>query len=508
MTSVRRWMAARPLRTRLVATLLAVVAIALFIAGFAARSALGNYLLNQVDARLLDATTAIAAPRDPLAGGNPPPRGGSPLTPANSYTVIRDDQGDLVRVLPTSAQNAANPPDLPEATIAQIEPGVPFEVPSLDGSGTWRVMAQPLASGDGYVMVAADVTGIYDTLAQLVIWQLAVGVLVLLGLGMLGYLIVRRALAPLEQVEHAAALVAGGDLGARVPDLDPNTEVGRLAGSFNTMVGNVEAAFGAQAQSEAAARASAQQAQASEARMRRFVADASHELRTPLTSIRGYSELYRIGAIGSGEKLRDAMGRIEDEAARMGLLVDDLLLLARLDQQRPLELAQVDLLELAAAAAGAARAAAPGRLIEVEVGAGPDAAGGGAGDSAGAGGSRTLVVRGDSARLRQVLDNLLGNALRYTPAGTPIVIRLGAAGPSEPGWASVEVVDRGPGLSADAAGRVFERFYREDKARSRAAGGSGLGLAIVAAIVTAHGGRVELDTAPGAGATFRVLLPA
>lgn len=504
---VRRWLAARPLRTRLVAILLAVVALALLLAGLAASTALTNYLVGQLDVRITEAAQVLASPRAPADPSLQSPQlrgGGFPLNPNNSYAQVRDANGAVVRVLPASAAITADPPDLTgRPTTGDVTSAAPFTVESVSGKQAWRVVALPAADGSGgFVVVAADATGIYDTINQLILWQLVIGLAVLVALGAVGYLIVRHSLAPLEAVEATAARVAAGNLSERAPALDPNTEVGSLAASFNTMVGNLESAFAAQAASEAAARsseASARHSEAvareSEARMRQFVADASHELRTPLTSIRGYSELYRIGAVPAGTGLDDAMARIEDEAARMGLLVDDLLLLARLDQQRPMQRTRVDLVELAVAAVGAAQVSAGDRAIRIDV----DAT------------SEALVVAGDAARLRQVLDNLLGNALRYTPADTPITVRLGLGYPNGEGpgrWARIEVVDRGPGLSAQAAARVFERFYREDPARSRAAGGAGLGLAIVSAIVAAHGGVVELETTPGAGATFRVLLPA
>jgi two-component system OmpR family sensor kinase len=226
--------------------------------------------------------------------------------------------------------------------------------------------------------------------------------------------------------------------------------------------------------------------------MRQFVADASHELRTPLTSIRGFAELHRQGAVTDPDEVSRLLARIEGEAKRMGLLVDDLLLLARLDQQRPLERAPVALDHIAAAAVEAARAAAPERPIELEV----------------AGDGDPLVVDGDEPRLHQVVGNLLDNALAYSPAGTPVTVRVGRTRRDDADLATAEVIDHGPGLTPEQAERVFERFYRVDAARSRALGGTGLGLSIVAAIVAAHGGTVEVDSAPGAGATFRVLLPA
>jgi two-component system OmpR family sensor kinase len=262
------------------------------------------------------------------------------------------------------------------------------------------------------------------------------------------------------------------------------------------MLEQIESAFAARARSEAAAREAEARARQSEERMRQFVADASHELRTPLTSIRGFAELYRQGAVSSPEDTAALLGRIENEAARMGLLVEDLLLLARLDQQRPLDDEPVELAVVVSDSVEAARAVEPERPITVEL---PD-------------GTARLVVRGDDARLRQVVGNLLSNALTHTPPGTPVSVRLYA----ENGLAVVEVADKGPGLAPEQAERVFERFYRADAARGRPArragaasmgGGTGLGLAIVAAITEAHGGSVQLDTEPGRGATFRVRLP-
>jgi two-component system OmpR family sensor kinase len=250
------------------------------------------------------------------------------------------------------------------------------------------------------------------------------------------------------------------------------------------MLTQIESAFHQREASEASARQS-------EERMRRFVADASHELRTPLTSIRGFAELYRQGAVTSPDDLRRMMRRVEEEATRMGLLVEDLLLLARLDQQRPLEQTSVDLLVLTADAVHDARAVQPDRPIELEITA----------DTA-------PVVVGDEARLRQVIGNLVTNALTHTPRETPVTVRLATTSAGDGrAWALIGVSDEGPGLEAAEAARVFERFYRADKSRTRAQGGSGLGLSIVAALVAAHGGQVDVVTAPGEGATFTVRLP-
>jgi two-component system OmpR family sensor kinase len=269
--------------------------------------------------------------------------------------------------------------------------------------------------------------------------------------------------------------IAAGDLTLRVVDDASSTEVHELATSFNAMVTRIEESFVAQQVSET-------QARASEERMRRFVADAGHELRTPLTSIRGYAELIELGAADDPQA---ALVRIQDEAARMGGLVDDLQLLARLDQRRPVEKQELDLHEVVAGAVAGARATQPGRVIRVAFEGGEP------------------VVLGDERRLRQVLDNLLSNALRYSPEDSDLDVRV-IAGADH---VRVEVEDRGPGLAAADAERVFERLFRADEARSRVHGGSGLGLAIVKSIVEAHGGVVFVHSEPGSGATFGFTLP-
>jgi two-component system, OmpR family, sensor kinase len=281
--------------------------------------------------------------------------------------------------------------------------------------------------------------------------------------GMAGYALVRASTRALEEVEQVAGEIAAGDLSRRVPVRRPGSEVGRLASALNTMLGQIERAFAVRVSSEN--------------RMRQFVADASHELRTPLTSIRGYAELYRQGAATDASEV---LKRIEDQAARMGLLVEDLLQLARLDSEQPLVLSTVDLVVVVADAVVEARMREADRPVSLELPSGP------------------VLVEADEARVRQVLTNLLDNALIHTPAGSPIDVRLTAE--------AVEVADHGPGMSAEQASRAFERFYRADPARGP--GGSGLGLAIVAALVAAHGWRIELDTAPGEGAVFRVLFGA
>lgn len=496
MRGVGAVLAGWPLRRRLVGLLLVLVAAALVLAGAAAVAALRGYLIGEVDRSITGLAQGMASgdAGGRVPDGRPVPDRPGPVGPTSMYVQVADATGSVVTA-PWSSAQVEDPPVVPALDVAQAAArhGQAYTVSSQSGDLSWRVVTWPLADASGSVSVAQDISGIEATVTRLRVIELGIGIGVLLVLGVAGSVLVRRSLRPLDGVEHAAATIAAGDLSHRAPTSDPRTEVGSLALSFNTMVDTLEGAFAAQRASEAEARRSADLARASEARMRQFVADASHELRTPLTSVRGFAELYRIGAVAQGPALDDAMARIEAEASRMGLLVDDLLLLARMDQQRPFQRADVDIVDLAADAAAAARAAAPEREILVDV----------ADDAVG------LTVPGDPARLRQVVDNLLSNALRYSSPEQPVLVRVGrvAATAHEPGWGVVEVVDRGPGMTPEVAERVFERFYRADPARSREAGGSGLGLAIVAAIVAAHGGRVDVATDVGRGSAFRVRLP-
>ncbi len=502
-----------PLRSQLVGLVLLLVTAALVLAGAAAVAALRGYLMDRVDEGLANLAGSMAQPSQPPADGlplldNQGPGGDGPGDPGPSAAgpvgtdVLYVSRGDATGSTQEPSVNSlavGDPPDLPGVSVADAEAldGRAYEVDSVSGETRWRVITLPTTDGSGTVSAAQDITGINATVTRLILIELAIGGAVLLISGGVGWYLVRRSLRPLGAVEATAAAIAAGDLERRAPAADPRTEVGSLAASFNTMVDDLSGALEARQASERAARDAAQRARASEARMRQFVADAGHELRTPLTSVRGFAELYRIGAVAPGPSLDDAMARIEGESARMGVLVDDLLLLARLDQQRPLQRQPVDLVDLVADAVAAARAAAMERVILVHV---SDRATG-------------LTVPGDPHRLRQVIDNVLANALRYSPVDQPVrvAVELCHDPASETGadreWACVHVTDNGPGMPPEVASRVFERFYRADAARSRAAGGSGLGLAIVAAIVAAHGGRVDVRSAVGHGSTFSLLLP-
>jgi two-component system, OmpR family, sensor kinase len=474
-----------PLRVTLVATLLALVALGLLASGVATTTYMGDYLTHRTDAQLIEASGPFLRRADlPSFVGQDTSRG--PRPPSQYYVATLDAQGNIVTVLDNPGTTTDAQPDL-TAVGAQAKDRAALQPVTVGSLGTssreWRVVSEPFTLTDGTIGTIAIATSLSDvssTVDRLILLQSAIGLAVLLLLGVLAYLVVRRSLRPLVEVETTAAAIAAGDLHRRVPDGGSRTEVGRLSRALNGMLSQIQTAFTASAASEEAAKTSEQ-------RMRRFVGDASHELRTPLTTIRGFAELYRQGAATEQDAVQQIMKRIEGESARMGLLVDDLLLLARLDSQRPLEHTPVDLLTLASDAVHDAKAVAPRRPIKLEVLDGPG----------------TPEVLGDENRLRQVLGNLVNNALAHTPEGSAVTVRVGTTAEH----AVLEVADTGPGLSAEDSERAFERFYRADSSRTRASGGSGLGLSIVGALVAAHEGTVSLDTRPGEGATFRVLLP-
>ncbi len=458
---------ALPLRVSLVAAMLLLVAGGLLASGIAVTSILRHSLLNRVDERLLDASTSWAQePRQELPADQEP---NPARPPSNFYVQGVGTRGDVwMAINDRKAQ-----PALPDNNDVG---GVPVTIGSIGASPVrWRAVSVRSPHGD-LITVAVDLSDVQATVRALVLLQLGIGSAVLLILGVAGYWVVHRSLQPLVEVEKTAAAIAAGQLESRVPQGDPNTEVGQLALALNGMLAQIQRAI-------ASSEASADTARLSEDRMRRFITDASHELRTPLTTIRGFAELYRQG----GGDVDMAMSRIEAESKRMARLVEDLLLLAQLDAQRPLERSRVDLLALASDAVHDATSIAPGRSIAMEFLSGPG----------------TPEVIGDEGRLRQVLGNLVANALQHTPAGAAVTVRVGTDGDT----AILEVADRGPGMQQQDAERVFERFYRADSSRTRASGGAGLGLSIVDSLIRAHGGRVSVTTGPGAGCCFRVVLP-
>jgi two-component system, OmpR family, sensor kinase len=541
-----------PLRVKMITAVLALVVIALALISFTSRAVYSGFLQRQADTQLYDYYNRVE--QHIQFGG------------ASGFGYL-ESQLEQVWLLNTDGQQlTAGPFGHPVIQAPSPPPQVPTsqawlnanagKVATVTGqSGTrWLVITQEDSFGPTPVIlvVGYDEGNITQDVGYLTDIDLLVSGVVIVILAIVGVAVVRASLRPLADIEHTAATIAAGDLSERVPDRDPRTEVGRLGRSLNIMLSQIENAFGDRTRSEEAARQSEQ-------RMRQFLADASHELRTPLTAIRGFAEYYRqrggvaelpggqarpaLGPAGAGPSPEPAgeapltsadldriMQRVEQEAARMGLLVNDMLLLARLDQQRPLERHTVDMLTLVADAVHDARVVAPDRSINLTVGSGA-----------------ALLVIGDEARLRQVIGNLMSNALSHTPQGTPVEVRVrlgsldesraaaagahrgtvhgtgrvpAAVGTNPPAAASraapgfpafpavvFEIADSGPGLTPAQAEHVFERFYRVDRARTRNSGGAGLGLSIVAALVAAHGGMVWVESPPGSGAIFRVAIP-
>lgn len=457
------------LRARLLSVTLALVTVGLAIAGTVTFSSLRSFLLDRVDAQLRDAQgpalTAIVRDREGF--------GGRPGGPGRRPPGLGDLPKDIVAAISDANGTGVLTPLGTTAAVPQ-RTATGFYTAELSAAGSYRFLSSGItnaATGEQLrFVVGVPLEDVESTLGRLLVIEILVGLGVLGAIGATGLWLVRLGLKPLSDIETTAAAIAAGDLSRRVDHPPTSTEVGRLSASLNTMLGTIEESFAEREESER--------------RLRQFVADASHELQTPLTSVRGYAELFRRGAADRPEDLANAMHRIEAESERMGLLVDDLLILARLDQGRPIARERVDLITLVGELVGDARVVDPDRPIAV------DALG-------------SLVIVGDEQRIRQVVANLLSNARTHTPAGTSIRVAVRSDGAD----ALVTVADSGPGMSAEHAARVFERFFRADPSRARASGGSGLGLSIVAAIVAAHGGTVAVDTAPSQGATFTVRLP-
>lgn len=472
------------LRARLVTVLVVLVVTALALSGWIVVNVLHTILLRDLDRELGQAAIPVA---EAAVNGRLSPRGGGPF-PSDyvAFPVWSDGTMDTVKRPGVSNGLPDEDPDFSGVDASPPASRQPFIVGSTSGSTRWRAVALTMRQTGqvvGTVYVATPLTRVDGTIRSLSLALAAVALLVT-GVGAtLGGLAIRRSFRPLVEVEETAAAIAAGDLSRRIPERPAATEVGRLTASLNGMLSQIESAFRAR--------------EASEASTRRFAADASHELRTPLVSIRGFAELYRQGGVPPDEVPR-TMCRIEDEAKRMGSLVEDLLLLARLDEKRPARKEPVDLAVLAGDAVHDARGLDAERPVRLEGldGAGPTPA----------------VVTGDEDRLRQVVANLVANAVRHTPARVPVEVAVGTA-PAPEGRAGrvavLEVRDHGQGLSPEQAEKVFERFYRIDSSRRRGTGGgSGLGLSIVSAVVAAHAGTVTVAPTPGGGATFRVVLPA
>lgn len=434
------------------------------------------HLVDQVDEQLRDAgpqLRGLGPPGSPggYGGGDGDgQQGGPPPRLSDLYVGRVTRAGELVTLYaPDATGEDAPDPALDEGDVADLRAGRTITVGSVEGDLRYRIAARAEGPQGAMTVVAKPLTDVEDAVRRLVVVEAGAVLAVLAVLGLVSFWVIRLGIRPLRQMTATAGAIAGGDLSHRVPVTSPGTETGDLGVALNGMLGRLEEAF--------------DERTASEARLRRFIADASHELRTPVATIRGYAELYRSGALRGDGELDDAMRRTEQESVRMGSLVDDLLHLARLDQGRPMEQHPVDLRALAADAVLDAQAVAPDRTIRLE-------------------GDDPVTVLGDEARLRQVVGNLVGNALVHAPEA-PVTVRVDATATA----AVLEVEDEGPGMAPDDAAKAFDRFYRADASRHRHRGGSGLGLSIVDGTVRAHGGTAGLTSEPGRGTTVRVELP-
>jgi two-component system, OmpR family, sensor kinase len=462
------------LRARLLIALAALLAGALVVTGGLVIGLTRASLVEQVDR---DLQTATIADIDAPGPGRP-----NDPTGRRFALLVYSQDGTLIESL--AAGQSSSPfslPQVPAAGPSSIPQRRITELPAVDGSLRYRVLALPgrlrVTNQPVTLLLGAPMSGIEDSIAVLVRTLALVGIAVLALVLVVGWLLIRRGLRPLEQVTATAERISQGDLSSRVGVRDDGSEVGRLGHAFDTMLDQIQSAFGAQ-QAALAAK------QKSETQLRQFVADASHELRTPLTAVRGYAELYKAGGLAEEGSLDQAMSRIGTESRRMAALVEDLLLLARLDQGRPLRTDPVVLSELVHDAVSDVRAVEPDREVRETV-------------------EEGVVVQGDEDRLRQVIGNLFANVRVHTPASASVDVSL----VTRDGVAALAVADHGPGVDPEHVDHIFDRFYRADTGRSRDRGGAGLGLAIATSVAGAHGGTISHAPTPGGGATFTLTLP-
>jgi two-component system OmpR family sensor kinase len=451
------------LSTKLVISFIVLLLVAITVVGVVASRSVEEILVGQID----DMLTGFAD-RGPGPGGGgdgPPPRDEEPFFNPFAEILIAQD-GSIAFAKPSGF--ADDPDPLPDVTALDGTEGL-TDLESVDGSLEYRAHVSTVRD-DAVAVRAAPLDEVADATASLVRTMLIAGALVLLAGAAAIWWIVKRSMHPVDEMVDTAEAIAAGDLTRRVPDGDPNTELGRLGASLNEMLATLE---------EAVTRE-----QESQERLRRFIADASHELRTPVTAISGYAELRAKGGLATPEAEDQAWSRIESESARMAALVEDLIMLARLGEGQPIILDSVDLVQIARDVATDHTAIDPGRPVTVEA-------------------PESLVLQGDSQRLHQVVSNLLANVRVHTPPGTLTTILV----EDQEAWAMLAVIDDGPGIPEGSLDRVFQRFHRADLSRSRRSGGSGLGLSIVQAIVDAHGGTVDAENDPGGGARFTVRLP-
>ncbi|MGQ0431905.1 MAG: sensor histidine kinase [Microthrixaceae bacterium] len=447
---------------------MAVIAAVLAMSAIVITRSTRDHLTDQVDVQLRDARPQI---RDLLGDRQPEAPGGPTPRLSNLYVGIAQASGVLTTLHAPDLRSGSVPLPVVEGDdLTDLAAGRAVTVSSTTGGSRYRLLSQGDGRRGALLIVGLPLDDVDGAVRRLITVELFAVLSVLAVLGLVTWWVIRLGVRPIREMTATAEAIAGGDLSQRVPARDDGTEAGTLGLALNAMLGRIEEAFDQRA--------------ASEDRLRRFVADASHELRTPVTTIRGYAEMYRTGALDDEHELSAAMRRTEQEAVRMGSLVEDLLRLARLDEGRQPFTAPVDVAALAADAIRDARAAAPGRQLALDA-------------------PTPATVLGDEDGLRQVVANLVGNALTHAPDAA-VRVRVSSGG----GEVLLEVADDGPGMAADDAARAFERFYRADASRSRHNGGSGLGLAIVEATVRAHGGKVSLTSDPGAGTTVRIELPA
>jgi len=473
------------LRNRLILSTLLLAAIAIAASDFVASNSLRTFLIKQADNQLNEVvqTSMLRLDRAGIDTANLSDNGNEygfrplrPLeaVPTTTAVTLLDVSGNIVGQIGGEFTNPVDQNEFRKLTPEKVESlkGLPFTIPGDDGEPDIRAIARPLPSGEGTVVISVALDSVDRTVAGLSGIFLLISTIVLFSIAIVARSLIKLTLKPLNKIEETAAAIAEGDLSARLPQVNSRTEVGRLTGSLNTMLSRIEESFAVRTESES--------------KLRRFVADASHELRTPLTAIRGFAELHRQGAVVGEEKTKELISRIEKESIRMSSLVEDLLLLARLDQSRELTFDPVDINHLVKEAVASAQAAGPGYEITV------------------LSQNDEVFVLGDSMRIHQAIANLLANARTHTPVGTKIVVTIN----QDELETRISVSDNGPGLSEADQQRVFERFFRADPSRVRVGGeGSGLGLAIVDAVMKAHGGSVEVQSKLNEGATFTIVFP-
>ena len=476
------------LRNRLVLGVVILSTLGFIASGVVAQNQLKSFLIHQIDDQLYSVASG-SLPRVNLAGivnddeyqerrgrqerdDDEVPQTPLDRVPTSTSLTLLDGNGAVVGGIGGDLNTVSVRDYLAgysPAEVAEFE-GEPFTVKAKGEN--FRVLALPLPSNLGSVAIAQSLNDVDRTLSRLQWLFFLIGFVIVGLIALASRTMIKVGLKPLSDVEDTAEKIAAGDLSARLPDAKPTTEVGRLTTSLNTMLARIEESFTVR--------------KTSEDKLRRFVADASHELRTPLTAIRGFAELHRQGAVAGEEDTKQLLARIEGESLRMGSLVEDLLLLARLDQAREMDHLPVDIAQATRDAVASAQVAGPGHPITLT------------------GDADEIYTLGDHHRIHQVIANLLANARTHTPVGTPITVSIAQSSDG----VRIAVADAGPGLSEEDQKRIFERFYRADSSRVRIEGeGSGLGLSIVDAVMKAHGGSVSVNSEVGKGSTFTLFFP-